>query len=152
VLYQVPCSGTGAKTWPLTQAKLDEWTQAFPAVDVKAELRKSIQWLKDNPTKIKTHRGTPAFFGRWLSNAQDRTPTTPHPQGGSHAQHHRSRTDQNFAAQLAAAQAERGPAQTLSDAEVRELWGPEPSAEGSENGGGDPAGDLLAVHGSGAGS
>jgi len=76
-LYEVPCSGTGPKTWPLTQAKLDEWMTAFPGIDVKAELRKAIQYLKDNPTKLKTHRGCPAYFGRWLGRAQDRNPKPP---------------------------------------------------------------------------
>jgi hypothetical protein len=127
VLYQVPCSGTGTKTWALTQEKLDEWLEAFPGIDVKLELRKSIQWLKDNPTKIKTHRGMPAFFGRWLSNAQDRTPTTPHTQGAPHATRsprHRQAVDAAYIEQLAG----RQPAPAPADEEVLDLWA---RAEGS---------------------
>ncbi len=120
VLYLVPCSGTGAKTWPLTQAKLDEWTQAFPAVDVKAELRKAIQWLKDNPANAKTFRGMPAYFGRWLSKAQDRTPTTP-TKGAPYATrtpHHRAGIDAAYIEQLSG----RQPAPAPADEEVLDLW------------------------------
>lgn len=97
-LYEVACVGTGAKKWPLTQEKLDEWVQAFPGVDVKLELRKAIQWLKDNPSKAKTYRGLPAFFGRWLSTAQDK------PKNGApkiHAPSHRASADQSLLDQLA---------------------------------------------------
>lgn len=97
-LYEVACVGTGAKKWPLTQEKLDEWIQAFPGVDVKLELRKAIQWLKDNPSKAKTYRGLPAFFGRWLSTAQDK------PKNGApkiHAPSHRASADQSLLDQLA---------------------------------------------------
>jgi len=106
VLYEVPCSGAGPKSWPLTQAKLDEWTAAFPGVEVKSELRKACQWLRDNPAKTKTHRGMPAFFGRWLGNAQDRNPHPPitgaqngHPQ----TPHRHSSRDASLLAQVGAA-------------------------------------------------
>lgn len=104
VLVQVPCTGTGAKTWPLTQAKLDEWAEAFPGLDVKAEVRRAIQWLRDNPTKAKTYRGMPAFFGRWLTNQQDRTPkttTTPHGgTNGTRSPQHRADADAAWLAKL----------------------------------------------------
>ena len=106
VLYEVPCSGAGPKSWPLTQAKLDEWAAAFPGVEVKSELRKACQWLRDNPAKTKTHRGMPAFFGRWLGNAQDRNPHPPitgaqngHPQ----TPHRHSSRDASLLAQVGAA-------------------------------------------------
>lgn len=111
VLYQVPCAGSGAKTWPLTQAKMDEWVEAFPGVDVPAELRKAIQWLKDNPNRSKTARGMPAFFGRWLGNAQDRNPGSKHhPTGAPHVSRspaHRAEVDAAYADAIAQRPAQR---------------------------------------------
>lgn len=60
------------KTWPLTQTKLSEYTESFPAVDVLAECRKALQWCRDNPTKQKTFTGMAKFIGGWLGRAQDR--------------------------------------------------------------------------------
>jgi hypothetical protein len=67
-----PCVGKGATEWPLTEAKLSQYQESFPGVDVLAECRKARQWCIDHPTKRKTARGMPAFLTRWLSNAQDR--------------------------------------------------------------------------------
>lgn len=65
------CVGSGPKEWHLTEEKLSEYELTFPGMDVLAECRKARQWCIDNPSKRKTHRGTPAFLTRWLSNAQD---------------------------------------------------------------------------------
>lgn len=70
-LLTVPCVGNGTKDWPLTTAKVREYEQAYPAVNVEAECRKAAQWCRDNPTKRKTAKGVPAFLNRWLCNAQD---------------------------------------------------------------------------------
>jgi hypothetical protein len=72
-----PCKGTGAKTWELSQEKLDEWLKAFPGVDVLLELRHAKQWLLDNPTRQKTRTGIPRFLGSWLGRAQNRAPAPP---------------------------------------------------------------------------
>jgi len=56
--------------WSLPQAKLDEYRQTYPTLDVEAELRKAGQWLKDNPQRRKTARGMPRFLGQWLSRAK----------------------------------------------------------------------------------
>lgn len=102
VLYLVPCKGLGGKGWGLTQAKIDEWTEAFPGVDVKTHLRKAIQWLKDNPSRGKTARGMPAFFGNWLSREQDRnSKTQTNTNGAPNGKiHHRTETDQAYVRQL----------------------------------------------------
>lgn len=94
VLMEVPCKGVGPKTWPLTEAKVTEWQAAYPGIDAKAELRKAVQWLRDNPAHGKTHRGMSAFFGRWLSKAQDRS--SPGLKLQSHSPAHRARTDAEY--------------------------------------------------------
>jgi len=57
---------------PVSQAQLDEWVGAYPAVDVMQQLRSMRQWCLGNPTKQKTARGVNAFIVRWLSDKQDK--------------------------------------------------------------------------------
>jgi len=66
-----PTVGSGAKEFPLTQAKLDEYAESYPGVDVLAECRKALQWCRDNPAKRKTAKGVPRFLANWLSKAQN---------------------------------------------------------------------------------
>ena len=71
-----PCVGTGdVKTWTLTPAQVAEWSTAFPGIDVTAECRKALAWIKANPTKRKTVRGMPAYLCKWLTRAQEVRPT-----------------------------------------------------------------------------
>lgn len=65
-----PCNGT-TKEWVVTEEKIQEWITTFPGVEVRVQIRKAWQWIKDNDSKRKTARGMPAFLNRWLSNAQD---------------------------------------------------------------------------------
>ena len=58
------------KLWHLPQAKLDEYTEAFPKLDVDAEFRKAAQWLNDNPDRRKTAKGMTRFLGNWLGRAK----------------------------------------------------------------------------------
>jgi len=67
-----PCCGRDSPTWTLTQAKVAEYRESFPGIDVEAECRKALQWCRDNKLKRKTARGMPAFLSRWLSKEQDR--------------------------------------------------------------------------------
>lgn len=71
VIMVFPCVGRGPTEWPLTDAKVAEYRQSFPAVDVLGECRKARQWCIDNPTKRKTFGGMAAFLTRWLSRCQD---------------------------------------------------------------------------------
>lgn len=71
-VLEFPTVGRGASVWPLTEAKVAEYRESFPGVDVLAECRVAVQWCRDNPTKRKTYRGMAAFLTRWLSQAQDR--------------------------------------------------------------------------------
>lgn len=53
-------------------SKIEKWTEAYPAVDVKQELRKMVAWLVANPQRKKTRRGVDRFINSWLSREQDR--------------------------------------------------------------------------------
>lgn len=56
----------------ITQAMVDEWKVAYPAVDILAELRKIRTWCLANPANCKTKRGVARFVNGWLSREQDR--------------------------------------------------------------------------------
>ena len=64
------CPCKGGKTWELLESKLAEWRDSFPDVDIDAEVRRAVQWLRDNPSKRKTPRGMTRFFGAWLGRAE----------------------------------------------------------------------------------
>lgn len=53
-------------------SKIENWSTAFPAVDVKQELLKMASWLDSNPKNRKTRRGINHFINNWLSREQDR--------------------------------------------------------------------------------
>lgn len=67
-----PTSGTGAKTWGLPQAKVDEYLESFPGLDVMAQLRAARQWCIDTPKRRKTPQRMQQFLTGWLSRAQNR--------------------------------------------------------------------------------
>jgi uncharacterized protein YdaU (DUF1376 family) len=60
----------GQPTWGLTLTLVDEWTAAYPGLDVLAECRRALAWVRAN--RPKTARGMPAFLVRWLNQAVDR--------------------------------------------------------------------------------
>jgi hypothetical protein len=60
------------REWDLTEAKVKEFREAFPSLDVVAECRKALAWVQANPTKRKTPRGMPGCLFRWWSRVQDR--------------------------------------------------------------------------------
>lgn len=64
--------GAGRSEWPLTEAKLAEYREAFPGLDVPAAVRHARQWCVDNPAKRKTFAGMPGFLTRWLGSAMNR--------------------------------------------------------------------------------
>lgn len=75
VLIVMPCVGKPAE-YAVTEAKVREWQEAYPGVDVKREVRALVQWARDNPSKRKTYRGAPAFFSRNLARKQDKGGTS----------------------------------------------------------------------------
>lgn len=62
----------GGSEHPVTLADVAEWEQAYPRVDVMAELRKARAWSVANPSQRKTQRGVGKFLNGWLSRAADR--------------------------------------------------------------------------------
>lgn len=56
----------------VTQSEVDEWSSAYPAVDVPQQLREMRVWSVANPSQRKTRRGFNAFVVRWLSKEQDK--------------------------------------------------------------------------------
>ena len=77
-VLQFPTDGKAGKHWSLTEAKVAEYQEAYPSLDVVGECRRALQWLRDNPTKRKTKGGMPAFLTRWLNKAQN-SPSRPPP-------------------------------------------------------------------------
>lgn len=51
---------------------VQKWAEAFPGVNVVAELKRMKVWLTANPRKRKTRRGINAFVVSWLTRQQDR--------------------------------------------------------------------------------
>ena len=68
---EFPTKGKGKKSWHLTAAKVAEYVEAFPGVDVPFECRRALQWCRDNPQNQKTPGGMPAFLNRWLTKEQN---------------------------------------------------------------------------------
>lgn len=68
-VFELPCVKN--QTYPVTQSQIDEWTEAYPRVDITLSIKQMIAWLNANPSKRKTTRGCPRFINSWLSSNQD---------------------------------------------------------------------------------
>lgn len=71
VVLELPCVGSGEKVWPVTEAKLKRWKEAFPHLDVEQEARKMRFYLENTPKKRKTFDGMGKFVSGWLGRAQN---------------------------------------------------------------------------------
>jgi hypothetical protein len=69
-----PCDGD-VKTWQPTQRQVEAWQQAYPQVDVAAELRKAAAWVTSN--RRKTAKGMPRFVNGWLARTTDKSTGPP---------------------------------------------------------------------------
>lgn len=58
----------------VSQAEVDEWQEAYPAVDVLQQLREMRVWCNANPKNRKTSKGVVRFITGWLSKEQNRAP------------------------------------------------------------------------------
>jgi len=54
----------------ITDLDTKDWAEAFPAVDIKQEIKSARQWLIDNPTKRKTQ--IRRFLSNWLRRQQEK--------------------------------------------------------------------------------
>lgn len=68
VVLACPVKGDGPRTWDLTQAQVDAWQKAYPALDVPAVCARGYAWLLANPSRQKTPRGMPKFFVNWFAS------------------------------------------------------------------------------------
>jgi len=57
----------------ISKDQVSEWTEAFPGIDVKAQLKQAKAWLGANPTRKKTRRGILRFVVAWLDRAQNKS-------------------------------------------------------------------------------
>ena len=74
-VVEVPVLGN--KSFGVTREMAEEWSKAYPAVDVMAELQKMRVWSLSNPSMQKTSSGILRFVNAWLSKAQDQAGKVP---------------------------------------------------------------------------
>ena len=58
--------------WGGVDDRISDWSDAYPNVDVKQELKAMNQWLVANPSKRKTQKGLPRFITAWLKRTNDK--------------------------------------------------------------------------------
>lgn len=66
-----PTTGKGGKTWDLLTSHVAEWQETFPSLDVLAECRMALSWVRANPGRAKTVGGMTRFLYKWLARSQD---------------------------------------------------------------------------------
>jgi len=54
----------------VTQSDIDEWSIAYPAIEVTGEIMRAKQWLIDNPKNRKSN--VARFLSSWMNRAQER--------------------------------------------------------------------------------
>jgi len=69
--FTFPTRGKGGGSWTLPAAKLAEYREAYPDLDVEAELRNARQWCRDNASDRKTSGGMLRFLTNWLNRSQN---------------------------------------------------------------------------------
>lgn len=74
--YEFPTRGK-KQVYRLPASKLAEYRESFPGMDVDREMRRAVQWCRDNEAKRKTAGGMPAFLSRWLTKTCDSTTGPP---------------------------------------------------------------------------
>lgn len=62
---------TGGRTYGVRQSQVDEWSEAFPGVDIMAEMRKSAAWQNASASRRKTHNGMAKHLVGWFERAQN---------------------------------------------------------------------------------
>ena len=95
----------GGGVWWLPGWKADEWAEVFTGVDVPSEVNKALQWLRDNPSKRKTHRGMLRFLNQWIERAQNDAGRRQAGRGQGDWQNHEQRRENSNAAAIAAVRA-----------------------------------------------
>ena len=60
--------------YQVSKSQIASWKEAFPAIDVKTELKAMKAWLEANPKNKKTAKGIARFAVSWLGRAQNKAP------------------------------------------------------------------------------
>lgn len=82
-LFEIPLSRKG-QVLGVTQLDIQEYTEAYPAVDIRLHLKRMILWCKNNPQKRKaTQKGARRFIQNWLAKEQDKGRNLPPQQSDS---------------------------------------------------------------------
>lgn len=63
-----PTSGK-PDSWDLAAAQVEEWQRLYDGLDVRAECKKALAWVKSTAGHKKTAGGMPRFLVNWLSRA-----------------------------------------------------------------------------------
>lgn len=84
VLLTFPVDGR-PNEWRFTQSLADELAELFPHVDIAAESRSMLAYVKANPTKRKTASGMRAYITRWLTRSTNNPQIRAHTANGSSA-------------------------------------------------------------------
>lgn len=58
----------------VTETDVNNWKEAYPNIDVLAELKRMVVWLNANPSRRKTAAGINRFIVAWLARAQEAAP------------------------------------------------------------------------------
>lgn len=66
---ELPCVSGGP--YPVSEADVSEWREAFPGVDVRQQLLVMRTWLNANETRRKTRKGMKRFIVSWLERQQN---------------------------------------------------------------------------------
>lgn len=69
-ILEFPCDGT-PNVWKLTEQQAAEWAELFPSLDIVAQCRSALAWVKASKDRQKTFRGMPKFLVGWFSRSQD---------------------------------------------------------------------------------
>jgi len=73
VFCVMPCEGK-KQEYKVTREYLSEMSGLYRGIDIERETLNALAWLKNNPTKRKTHNGMTRFLGSWYSKAQNNAP------------------------------------------------------------------------------
>lgn len=95
-ILMLPCSGNGPKGYPVTQAMLDAWGDAYPGIDPLREAKRMRVWLEQTPHKIRHARWMGSLISTWLANAQVRSEKRAAGPVHEGASHHRSKADLDY--------------------------------------------------------
>jgi hypothetical protein len=66
-----PGTKNGPREWYLTETILAELRDCYPALDVLAECKKALAWVRAAPGNQKTASGMQRFLLRWMERAQN---------------------------------------------------------------------------------